>query len=213
MDKDVSKHLMVAAGIPTPAWQMVNPGDESTMTTLDLPIIVKPNAQGSAIGLTLVHDTGALPSAITKAAQFGDEIMLEAYIEGREFTIGILDGQALTVGEILTPSEIFDYESKYQPGVAQEIFPADIPAAKEQEINELGIRVHKALKLGGYSRVDFRMDGAGKLWCLEANSVPGLTPTSLLPQSAKAAGINVSELCERICQLGIERSRKGNSGH
>ncbi|MES9828945.1 MAG: D-alanine--D-alanine ligase [Candidatus Thiodiazotropha sp.] len=210
MDKDVSKRLMVAAGVPTPAWQMCIPGvKKSTENKLGFPVVVKPNAQGSTIGLTLVHDPVALPSAIDKAAQFDDEIMLEMYIDGREFTVGILDGHALSVGEIVAPSDIFDYESKYQCGGAQEIFPADIPAAKTQEIKELGVQVHRILKLGGYSRVDFRMDGDGYLWCLEANSVPGLTPTSLLPQSAKTAGIEFSELCERICLLGIKRSWSG----
>jgi D-alanine-D-alanine ligase len=206
MDKDVSKRLMVAVGIPTPAWQMCIPGDEGTENTLGFPIVVKPNSQGSTIGLTLVHDPKALPSAIAKAAQFDDEIMLEAYVAGREFTVGVLDGQALTVGEIVASSEIFDYGSKYQHGGAREVFPADIPATKTQEIKQLGVRVHEALKLGGYSRVDLRMDGTGNLWCLEANSVPGLTPTSLLPQSAKAAGIEFPDLCERICKLGIKRN-------
>jgi D-alanine-D-alanine ligase len=211
MDKDVSKRLMAAAGVPTPAWQMCIPGAKSTENKLGFPVIVKPNSQGSTIGLTLVHAPMALASAIDKASEFDNDVMLETYIDGREFTVGILDGYALTVGEIVTPSEIFDYESKYQCGGAQEIFPADIPAAKAQEIKELGVQVHKVLKLGGYSRVDFRMDGDGNLWCLEANSVPGLTPTSLLPQSAKAAGIEFSALCEHICQLGIKRSRRGKT--
>ncbi|MEW7987347.1 MAG: D-alanine--D-alanine ligase [Candidatus Thiodiazotropha sp.] len=211
MDKDVSKRLMVAAGVPTPAWQMCIPGVKCIENKLGFPVVVKPNSQGSTIGLTLVHDPVELPSAIDKAAQFGDEVMLEMYIDGREFTVGVLDGHALSIGEIVVPSDIFDYESKYQCGGAQEIFPAVIPAAKAQEIKELGVHVHKVLKLGGYSRVDFRMDEVGNLWCLEANSVPGLTPTSLLPQSAKTAGIEFSELCERICQLGIKRSRCGNN--
>jgi D-alanine-D-alanine ligase len=207
MDKDVSKSLMVAVGVPTPAWQMCNLESKDVVNSLGFPVVVKPNAQGSTIGLSLVHNLEELPSAIAKAAQFDNEVMLETYVAGREFTIGILEGQPLTVGEIVAPSEIFDYESKYQRGGAQEIFPAQIPEAVTRKIQELGARVHKALKLGGYSRVDFRMDEVGNLWCLEANSVPGLTPTSLLPQSAKAAGIEFSELCERICQLGITHSR------
>ncbi|HUF61000.1 MAG TPA: D-alanine--D-alanine ligase [Verrucomicrobiales bacterium] len=207
MDKDVSKRLMVSVGVPTPAWQMCSRGEERITNALGFPVIVKPNSQGSTIGLTLVRVPEALPSAIANAAQFGHEIMLEAYVGGREFTVGILDGAALAVGEIVAPSEIFDYESKYQRGGAKEVFPADISAAESQEIQELGARVHKVLKLSGYSRVDFRRDDAGKLWCLEANNVPGLTPTSLLPQSAKAVEIEFSELCERICELGIGRSR------
>ena len=106
----------------------------------------------------------------------------------------------------MAPTEIFDYASKYQRGAAREVFPAEIPSPLTREIQELGVRVHKALKLGGYSRVDFRMDEAGQVWCLEANSVPGLTPTSLLPQSAKAVGIDFPDLCERICRLAIART-------
>lgn len=208
MDKDVSKRLMVAVGVPTPVWQMCKPDDTGVTNTLGYPVIVKPNAQGSTIGLSLVREAADLQSAISKAAEFGGEVMLEAYLPGREFTVGILDKQALAVGEIVAPTEIFDYESKYQQGGAREVFPADIPPFTTREIQELGVRVHKALKLGGYSRVDFRMDEAGRIWCLEANSVPGLTATSLLPQSAKAVGIGFPELCERICQLAIA-SRRG----
>jgi D-alanine-D-alanine ligase len=208
MDKNVSKRLMVAVGVPTPVWQMCTPDDTGVTNTLGYPVIVKPNAQGSTIGLSLVREAADLQSAISKAAEFGGEVMLEAYLPGREFTVGILDGQALAVGEIVAPTEIFDYESKYQQGGAREVFPADISPFTTREIQELGVRVHKALKLGGYSRVDFRMDEAGRIWCLEANSVPGLTATSLLPQSAKAVGIGFPELCERICQLAIS-SRRG----
>ncbi len=206
MDKDVSKRLMVAIGVPTPAWQMCTP-DDTVTNTLGYPVIIKPNAQGSTIGLSLVREAADLQSAMSKAATFGREVMLEAYVPGREFTVGILDGQALAVGEIVAPTEIFDYASKYQHGGAREVFPADIPPFTTREIQELGVRVHKALKLGGYSRVDFRMDEAGQIWCLEANSVPGLTATSLLPQSAKAVGIDFPELCERICQLAISSCR------
>ncbi|MDO9319057.1 MAG: D-alanine--D-alanine ligase [Gammaproteobacteria bacterium] len=210
MDKDVSKRLMLVAGVPTPPWQMCNPNDEGVENRLGFPVIVKPNAQGSTIGLSLVRDESDLHAAIAKAGEFDHEVMLEAYVSGREFTVGILDGEPLAVGEIVAPTEIFDYASKYQRDGAREFFPAEIPFSLTQEIQELGVRVHKALKLSGYSRVDFRMDAEGRVWCLEANSVPGLTPTSLLPQSAKAAGISFPELCERICRLAITKSnRKG----
>lgn len=205
MDKDISKRLMLAASVATPAWQMCAPEDESIDVQLGYPLIVKPNAQGSTIGLSLVRNRGELKAAIEKAGKFDKEVMLEAFVSGREFTVGVLDGHPLAVGEIVAPNEIFDYSSKYQQNGANEIFPAAISLSKTQEIQELAVRVHKALKLSGYSRIDFRMDELGKFWCLEANSVPGLTPTSLLPQSAKAAGIEFPELCERICLLGIKQ--------
>ncbi len=151
----------------------------------------------------MVRTESDLPAAIAMAGIFDHEVMLETYIEGREFTVGILDEKPLAVGEIILPSEVFDYTSNYQRGGAKEVFPAEISPAATQEIQEFGLRVHKALKLGGYSRIDFRMDASGQVWCLEANSVPGLTPTSLLRQSAKAVRIGFSELCERNCQLAI----------
>jgi D-alanine-D-alanine ligase len=205
MDKDVSKRIMRAAGVPTPDWQMWSPTDTSVDNRLGYPVIVKPNAQGSTVGLSLVSEAAELQAAIEKARQFGNEVMLETFIAGRELTVGILEDQALAVGEIIVSSEIFDYQSKYQNGAAEEVFPAEITAEQTLEIQQLGLRVHQALKLNAYSRVDFRMDETGALWVLEANTVPGLTAMSLLPQSAKAAGIEFSELCDRICRLAVAR--------
>jgi D-alanine-D-alanine ligase len=134
--------------------------------------------------------------------------MVERYIDGRELTVGILDGVALAVGEIV-PAEgpIFDYAAKYQAGAAEEIFPADLPAETSLRVQELGLKVHEALKLDDYSRVDFRMDKDGGLWCLEVNTLPGLSSGSLLPRSARASGIDFASLCERICQAALKRRR------
>jgi D-alanine-D-alanine ligase len=126
--------------------------------------------------------------------------MIERFIPGRELTVGILEGRALSVGEIIPRHEIFDYECKYTPGMSQEIFPADLPAATRGECERLALLAHDALKLGGYSRVDFRLTPAGELFCLEVNTLPGLTATSLLPQAARAVGIEFPDLCERICK-------------
>ena len=137
--------------------------------------------------------------------------MIEAYIPGRELTVGILAGQALPVGEIIPATgEIFDYEAKYQVGGAAEIFPADITAAEADAIQALALKAHQALKLSGYSRVDFRFDPAGNLWCLEANTLPGLSAASLLPRAAAAAGMDFPALCERICALALERGGAGS---
>jgi D-alanine-D-alanine ligase len=127
-------------------------------------------------------------------------VLIERFIAGRELTVGILGDQPLAVGEIIPAhGGIFDYESKYQPEGAAEIFPADIPADLTRQVQALGLIAHAALKLSHYSRADFRLDENGSLWCLEVNTLPGLSPTSLLPQSAAAAGIPFDELCERIC--------------
>ena len=130
--------------------------------------------------------------------------VLERFIPGREFTVGVLEGVALPAGEIISKGEVFDYESKYQVGGAREVFPADISATEAALIQDYALRVHRVLKLGAYSRTDFRRDSAGAYWCLEANSLPGMTATSLLPQAAKAAGISFSELLDRICRGAIK---------
>jgi D-alanine-D-alanine ligase len=206
MDKDVAKRLFLAAGVPTPAWRMAPPVPEDTVSALGLPLVVKPSKQGSTVGLTVVKDADKIRKAIEDALVFDDEAVLEAFIEGRELTVGILDNQALAVGEIRPQlGEIFDYASKYQPGGAEETFPADLSSSTTRLVQELGLRAHRAVKAGPYSRVDFRLDERGQPWCLEVNTVPGMTRTSLLPQSAAAVGIPFPQLCERICQLAIER--------
>jgi D-alanine-D-alanine ligase len=212
MDKDVSKRLLRLAGIPTPDWLMAPASAEEVEARLGYPVVVKPNAQGSTVGLSVVKRADELEAALATALRYDDEAMLERFVPGRELTVGILDDRALAVGEIVAPGEVFDYESKYQVGGAEEIFPARLPEAVTRRVQELGLEVHRALKLEGYSRVDFRMDAAGELWCLEANTLPGMTRTSLMPQSAAAVGIGFAELCERICALAIERARRRSRG-
>jgi D-alanine-D-alanine ligase len=206
MDKDVSKRLFHAAGVPTPAWLMAPCSAEDVERNLGFPVVVKPNKQGSTVGLTVVSEREALTSAIDEAWKHDDEVMVETFIPGRELTVGVLEDRALAVGEIIPlRSEIFDYESKYQEGGAREIFPADLTPDQTRDAQDLALRAHRSLKLQDYSRIDFRMDGRGRIWCLEGNSLPGLTSTSLLPQSAAAVGIPFPELCERICILAINR--------
>jgi D-alanine-D-alanine ligase len=127
--------------------------------------------------------------------------MVERFVPGRELTVGILEGRALVPGEIIPRHEIFDYECKYTPGMSDEIFPAELPAAVAAECERLALLAHHALKLGGYSRVDFRLTPSGEIFCLEVNTLPGMTATSLLPQAARAAGIDFPELCDRICRI------------
>lgn len=209
MDKDISKRLYTLANIRTPAWRMATDYTEKELQALGLPLVIKPNAQGSTVGLSIIHDLTALNAAITLASQFGDEVMLEQYIAGRELSVGVLDGEPLGVGEIvLDQALIFDYESKYQAGKVREIFPAELSADIYAEAQRLAALAHKTLKLAGYSRSDFRLDENGKLWCLETNTLPGMTTTSLMPQSAQVSGISFPELCDRICRLAL-RKRKG----
>lgn len=205
MDKDLSKRLFRLAGIPTPAWLMAPVDAADAQALLGYPLVVKPNKQGSTVGLTVVKAPDQLQPAIDEAFRHDDEVMLEQFIPGRELTCGILAGEALGVGEIVSGGEVFDYASKYQEGGAEEIFPAQLSEEQTRAIQELSLRAHHALKLEGFSRADFRMDAEGALWCLEVNTLPGMTRTSLLPQSAQAAGIGFPELCDRICRLALER--------
>jgi D-alanine-D-alanine ligase len=206
MDKDLSKRLFRSVNVPTADWVMAPAVAAEVDRILGWPVVVKPSKQGSTVGLTVVRHASDLAAAIDVARGFDDEVMVEKFIAGREFTVGVLDGHALPVGEIIVPGEVFDYQSKYQVGGARENFPADLPPAETALLQEFALRAHRVLKLGAYSRIDFRRDVNGGFWCLEANSLPGMTATSLLPQAAKVAGISFPELLERICKGAIHRS-------
>ncbi|MCI1011131.1 D-alanine--D-alanine ligase [Pseudomonas oryzihabitans] len=205
MDKDLSKRLFRAAGVPTADWLMAPVEAATVAETLGFPVIVKPSQQGSTVGLSKVSRAEDLQPAIELALRYDREVMIERFVAGRELTVGVLGDQPLAVGEIvLGQSGVFDYTSKYQPKGAVEVFPAEVSAEIADEARRLALAAHRALKLDGYSRADFRLDAEGRLWCLEVNTLPGMTATSLLPQSAAAMGIDFDELCERICQLALQ---------
>jgi D-alanine-D-alanine ligase len=201
MDKDLAKRLFRAAGVPVPAWFMAPVAADDVTTALGWPVIVKPSRGGSTVGLTLVKNAKGLDQALELAARYDDEVMAEQFIPGRELTVGILGDVPLPVGEIIPKHELFDYECKYTPGMSEEIFPADLEPSVSRQLQELALTAHRAVKLGGYSRVDFRLSPEGDIFCLEANTLPGMTRMSLLPQAARAAGIEFPELCERLLQL------------
>lgn len=207
MDKDIAKRLFRDAGIPTPPWLMapVTVRDVEEMT--GFPAVVKPSKQGSTVGLTVVREPEELVPAIDEAYRFDDEVMIERFVAGRELTVPILGDDALPVGEIISQREIFDYECKYQPGMAEEIFPADLTGEQTVTVQFLALKAHRALKLRGYSRIDFRMDDEGTFWCLEANTLPGLTAASLFPKGAAATGMSFPQLCDRLCRIAMEEHR------
>jgi D-alanine-D-alanine ligase len=200
MDKDLSKHLFRRAGVQTANWTMAqrDGGADDQLRGLQLPVVVKPSKQGSTVGLSIVKRREALGAAIAEAFLYDDEVMIEQFVAGRELTVGVLDEETLPVGEIIPSHEIYDYECKYTPGMAEEVFPAHISSDRAREAQELARRAFQALKLRGCARIDFRMTEDGSLFCLEANTLPGMTNTSLIPQAAAAAGISFPELCERI---------------
>lgn len=212
MDKDIAKRLFRDAGVPTPDWLMAPATVAEVEARLGFPVVVKPSKQGSSVGLTVVRRPEEYESAVELAFQYDDEVMIEQFIAGREVTVPVLGETALPVGEIIPQKEVFDYECKYQPGMAEEIFPCDLPPDQARTVQRLALEAHRALKLSIYSRIDFRLDGQGRFWCLEANTLPGMTANSLFPKGARAAGITFPELCEQICRLSLEEHHRRRRG-
>ena len=209
MDKHLSKVVMRAAGVATANWFMA-PRDgmdaHEVGRHLDWPVIVKPSKQGSTVGLSIVRTPEELQPAIDEAFRFDDEVMVEKFVPGQELTVGILGDQVLPTIEIKPVKELYDYECKYTPGMAEE-FVADLSPEIQSKLADQARRAFAALKLSGYARIDFRLDPQGQPWCLEANTLPGMTPTSLIPQAAQAAGLLFPDLCERIVQLALASAR------
>jgi D-alanine-D-alanine ligase len=209
MNKALSKKLFERDSIPTPDWIMIGKEDldddtfESIKHDFPPPVIVKPNDQGSTVGLTLVESNGYYRKAIELAGEVSKEILIETYIDGRELTVAILDKDPLPVVEILPKNKLYDYECKYTEGMCSYECPASLPLETTLKIQELGLRAFNTLNCKGYARVDFRMDRKSNLYCLEVNTLPGMTKTSLVPKAAKAAGISFEELIEKILKLAL----------
>ncbi len=203
MDKDLSKRLLRDAGVPTPEWvyfDLTSQDRDALIASIGIPCVVKPCSCGSSVGVSIVETEAELDAALSEAAKWGDSVLIEKKICGRELTVGILDGEVLPVVEIIPQEGFYDYKNKYQ-GTTREVCPAEIPdgiATRAGELTRIGF---DALRLRGYARFDFLLDGDGELWCLEANTLPGMTPTSLLPMAAQAAGISYRALCEKIARL------------
>ena len=212
MDKDLTKRLVAPLGVLTPKWELVRYTAEdipALTQRLELPCVVKPSASGSSIGVSIVHDRQALSAALTQCLDFGGVCVVEQYIAGREIQVGILEDRALPSIEIVPKAGFYDYENKYQPGAAEEFCPASIPADWEKRLGEAALTVFHALGLSVYSRADFIVTQDGTPWFLEINTLPGMTPTSLLPQEAAAVGIGYGQLCERIIEESLKVRKSG----
>ena len=210
MDKAVAKRIMEAAGILTPPWEEItyDKNDiEVLCERLPLPCAVKIVGGGSSIGVALPETKEELKNALLDILQYGNRIIVEKKISGRELTVPVLDGRALSPIEIIPPEgSSFDYVAKYQSGNegAREICPADVTPKEKEMVGEAAVRLHNALGLSVYSRTDFILDEAGKAWCLEINTLPGMTPNSLIPKAAAVEGISYPELCETIIRLSMK---------
>lgn len=198
MDKDLSKRMMRDNGILTADWQYFDIKNNNGFTDISYPCVVKPCSCSSSVGVTIVEDEEQLIDAVNFAKKYEDFVVIEDKIEGREFSVGILDGKTLPPIEIKPLNGFYDYKNKYQAGLTEEICPAQISKEVCTLLQDNALKVHKALRLGFYSRVDFILDGNNNAYCLEANTLPGMTPTSLLPQEAAVAGITYNELCNKI---------------
>ena len=208
MDKGITKHIFKMTGVPTPLGTSLKKEHKDRHLAelgLKLPVVVKPCAGGSSIGVYIVDTEDAYREALEQSFQLEDEVVIEPYIKGREFACGIIDGKALPVIEIIPKTGFFDYANKYQAGATEEICPAQIPDEVAERIQRATELAFKSLKLDVYSRADFLWDDKNEIYCLEVNTLPGMTSASLLPQEAKAAGIEYGDLCELIIQKSLER--------
>ena len=208
----MTKRMMDSAGIPTPKWQLLDytPADVDRLAAeLPMPCVVKTTGGGSSLGVFLPEDRTALREALLQVLRFNGRVLVEERIFGRELTVGVLGDRALPAVEILPAEKDFDYAAKYQSGGAREICPAPITEAEQQEMGALALKLHRTLGLEVYSRTDFILDKEGRPWCLEVNSLPGMTAASLVPKEAAAIGMSYNQLCEEIVQQSYRLKRRG----
>jgi D-alanine-D-alanine ligase len=217
MDKVLTKHLLAEGGVPTPeffafsqtAFRDLGAADAlgAIEERLDFPIVVKPAGQGSALGIKFARSAADVPAALVAAFSYDSKVLLERHVAGRDLAVSILAGEPLPVVEAVPREEDFyDFESRYEIGRTDFVCPAQLPHGATQRAHELALRAFDLLGLYGFARVDLMLDGAGELYVLEANAIPGLTDTSLLPQAAEAGGVQFDELVGRILELAVARA-------
>lgn len=214
MDKDLTKRLIRDLGVATPQWTRVDYTQEDIARLTEetpVPCVVKPVDSGSSIGVAIAHTKAELHAALAEGLTLGGRCVLEQYVAGREIQVALLGDRALPSIEIIPKQGFYDYENKYQPGAAEELCPAPIPADWEAALGQAALTVYRALGLSVYSRADFIVDEAGTPWFLEINTLPGMTPTSLVPQEAAAIGIDYPSLCQMIIEESLRVRGEGSS--
>ena len=198
MDKNISKIIARDSKVNTPNWEIVTRGQTLNEDNSEFPLVIKPNDQGSTVGLTIVHDESELGPALNLAYNYSSSVMVEQFIKGRELTVTLMGSEAYPVCEIIPSHELYDYECKYTSGMSTYVCPADIGLDLTERVQEISERLFNVLKCRHYSRADFRLDHEDNLWFLEMNTLPGMTDTSLAPMTAKAAGLSFNDLIECI---------------
>lgn len=205
MNKSLSKKLFLQDGIATPPSIVLSRGD-AAVCTVGYPCVVKPCSGGSSVGTSIVNSADEFARAVELAFNYEDSILVEKYISGRELTVGVIEGRAMPVTEIIVKNGFYDYKNKYQAGATEEICPAHITDEQTEKAQRLAEQVMKCLMVDCYCRVDFLVDSDdGEMYCIEANTLPGMTPTSLIPQMAAAEGMDFGELCERIIEASMKK--------
>ena len=206
MDKDITKKILVPEGIPMPKGVTLIRG-ESTVSDeeLPLPCVVKPACGGSSVGVTIAKTPEEREAAVREAFRLEEKVLVEEFISGREFSVGVCDGEAMPVIEIIPDGGVYDYEHKYDPEGAKEICPAEIPEEVSRRMQYWAEQACAAAGIDTYSRVDELMNEKGEIYCLEINTLPGMTPTSLLPQEAAAMGMSYEDLVQKLMDVSLER--------
>lgn len=208
MDKCISKKIFVEQSIKTAPYIVVSSTADTKMAGLKFPVVVKPNFEGSSVGLTIVDREDNLREAVEKALKCGGVAIIETFIPGRELTVGIIDTKPLPVVEIIPSEGVYDYKAKYNSPNTKYIVPAHINDKARKKAQDMAVKAHKALKCEGFSRVDMRLDPEDEIYALEVNTVPGLTDRSLLPMAAKAEGISFEELCVNLLLIAVTNRGK-----
>jgi len=209
MDKIASRNIFEVNGLNVPKYKVLEKvsydANWGNYNNLSLPLVIKPATHGSSIGLSIVDNKEQLDRAVDLAFKFDERILIEEYIKGREVTVGILDNQTLPVIEIIPKKRFFDYEAKYRPGMTDYVVPAELEKELARKIQSTALSVHKLLGCFGCSRVDMILSKDNIPFVLELNSIPGLTPTSLLPKAAKVAGIEFAQMCLKLVEMAYEK--------
>lgn len=208
MNKGISKSIFLSHNISTPVGVVYDKEDKLNNLHLNwntFPCVVKPCSGGSSVGVSIVNDREEFLSALEESFKYEDEVLVEQFVKGREFSIGVLGGNALPIIEIIPKTGFYDYENKYQAGRTLEVCPAELDSATTVKLQNQAIKAFKALGLESYSRIDFLLDNNGNTYCLEANTLPGMTPISLMPQEAAAVGIDYEQLCDKIIEISLQK--------
>ena len=205
MDKYFTKLIFDSKGVPTPEWKAYKKGEKVSKSPFGYPAVVKTHAGGSSVGVYIVNSHEEFVNGMKNAFKYGTDVIVEKYIKGRELTCCVIDGKAYPIVEIIPKSGFYDYKNKYQAGSTTEICPAEISDELTKKVQDTAVMAYKSLGLESYARMDFIADAKDNVYCLEANTLPGMTPTSLVPQEAAAVGLSFADLCQLLIDVSLKK--------